>query len=320
MSASAHNAVRLCLLSMLGLLASACDQPSPKCSIARGNFAAKYTLMSGTGECATLVGENIGVDVYYQPVSKKDPQPDLDHTSIALQPESLANVLAGAAGRVEANPDDHPYAFGPFEKSDPTDEFCTVVSPTPARVRLPEIPEQMDMCTDTPPQPAVDVSYSWSNIKIYLTAGAYGTQFGADLTYAKDGCTATYRVTAVYPSVPCGIDTTVAPAAPATEPDSGAKDAGISQGMDASADMDAGEPGSPDDDGSSAPGDEAGDGACPPAEAPAAPQIADDTLCSPNPDLSKNRATGSGINPDFATACDPNLLLCVLKSEPPSLR
>lgn len=324
MSANVRNVVRLSITSLVGLLAvSACDQPAPKCSIARGAFAARYTLVSGTGDCATLVGEQIGVDVDYQPISKKDPQPDLDHTFVALQPASLSDALAAAAGLAEPNAEDHAYAFGPFSQTDPNDDFCVVTAPSTARVRLPEIAEQTGMCTTTPAQPAVDISYTWSNLKVYVTPSAYGTQFSADLTYAKDGCTAQYRVTAVYPAVSCGVDTTAGSPSPATGLDAGATDAGmpqpadagIAQGIDASVDMDAGglETG---EDGASP---TEADGACP-QEEPAGPQTADETLCSPNPDLSKGRAVGSGINPDFSTTCDPHLLLCVLKSEPPSLR
>lgn len=325
MSANVRNAVRLSVVSLSGLLAlSACDQPAAKCSIARGAFAARYTLVSGTGDCATLTGEQIGVDVYYQPISKKDPQPDLDHTFVALQPDSLTGALAATAGLAQPNAEDHPYAFGPFAQTDPNADFCIVTAPSTARVRLPAIPEQMDMCTTTPAQPAVDISYTWSNVKVYVTPSAYGTQFAADLTYVKDGCTAQYHVTAVYPAVSCGVDTTAAPAAPATDPDAGASeagtagatDAGIAQGMDAAVDMDAAGP-ETGEDGSSPTED---DGACPKPDEPAGPQTADETLCSPNPDVSKGRAVGSGINPDFNTVCDPTLLLCVLKSEPPSLR
>jgi hypothetical protein len=48
---------------------------------------------------------------------------------------------------------------------------------------------------------------------------------------------------------------------------------------------------------------------------------ADPTLCSPVEDLSKGRATGSGIDPDFPTTCDPDLLVCVLtKDSIPALK
>jgi len=50
------------------------------------------------------------------------------------------------------------------------------------------------------------------------------------------------------------------------------------------------------------------------------PVPTDPTKCSPDPDNSKGRSTGSGISPDLATRCDENLLLCVLAKEPPSFK
>ena len=50
------------------------------------------------------------------------------------------------------------------------------------------------------------------------------------------------------------------------------------------------------------------------------PEPTDVTKCSPDPDNSKNRPTGSGISPDLATKCDENLHLCVLQREPPSFK
>ena len=50
------------------------------------------------------------------------------------------------------------------------------------------------------------------------------------------------------------------------------------------------------------------------------PTKADPTKCSPEPDLSKNRPTGSGISPDIAWRCDETLLLCVLAKDPPSFK
>lgn len=48
--------------------------------------------------------------------------------------------------------------------------------------------------------------------------------------------------------------------------------------------------------------------------------VLDPTLCSPDPDTSKNRPTGSGIGPDLAIKCDETLQLCVLAKEPPSFK
>ena len=52
----------------------------------------------------------------------------------------------------------------------------------------------------------------------------------------------------------------------------------------------------------------------------APPDPLDYSKCSPEPDPSKNRPTGSGIGPDLSTRCDENLRLCVLAKDPPSFK
>jgi hypothetical protein len=56
------------------------------------------------------------------------------------------------------------------------------------------------------------------------------------------------------------------------------------------------------------------------AEDPMDPDGIDETLCSPFPDNSKGRPTGSGISPDIDYYCHPDLKLCVLKKDPPSFK
>jgi hypothetical protein len=43
--------------------------------------------------------------------------------------------------------------------------------------------------------------------------------------------------------------------------------------------------------------------------------VPDDSKCSSDPDLDAGRVLGSGIGPDLATKCDPDLLTCVLARE-----
>jgi hypothetical protein len=95
----------------------------------------------------------------------------------------------------------------------------------------------------------------------------------------------------------------------------------MSAGEDASADVSVGDAGTPDVDATigeaSAPGIDAA--ACnePPPSMPA-PTV-DLTLCSPYPNLDKNRPLGSGLNPDLfpdGITCDPATLFCVLTREP----
>jgi len=320
MSAKMRSAVALCSAGTLGLLALGCDQPTPKCTVQRGPYAATYTLVgevSGVGDCGSLKGEVLNVAAYGVPTSKSDPQPDPARAVIGVQPQFLTDILGNAAGSmVEPHPEDNGVSTGEFAKTEPgKDDFCVAPTLSTAHVRLQTVPEHTDMCVTTPEQPAVDVSYTFSNVRVYTTTSAYATQLAADLTYTKDGCTANYHVVAVYPAVDCtAVQASTEP--PATGDDAGvAPDAFVPQGMDASSDVDAAQS---EDDAGKVPDDDA---ACPPEETDPGPApVGDESLCLPFADPAMGRATASGLNPDFAIRCDPDLLLCVLSKEPPSLR
>jgi hypothetical protein len=275
------NARSLAYVSLLWL--AACKQPAPKCNVSHGPFWAKYTLVSGEGDCAMLTGEELDVQSYYAPRSTRDPRPDYGNVSMAIAPASVTAALANAAGLAEPAMADTPYALGQFSASTPDAEgFCRVPQLAAARLRLAEVPEHaLDMCTTAAAAPAYDVSYEFSNVRVYYTPAAIGTQFAAELRYRQRDCVATYRVSALYPMISC--------AAPSA---------------------DAGAPGSADADEDASGGDEDAslDAGCPLPPAAAGPSVADDALCQ-----------GAGINPDFAVACDPVAQMCVLTSEPPSL-
>jgi hypothetical protein len=246
----------LALASALG----GCDQPRVTCVTGRGDFAAKYTLVSGNGPCAMMKGDTIGVQSYN---SAQDDHPNLKDVSVALRTASLGVLVQHAEdnGLGDPNMAHVPYAFGRFSASEPgPDDFCTVPTLAPAEQDLPTVPEQPPSADGgspgAPEQPATSIAYSWSNLRVYVTAAATGTQFAGDVTYTRDGCTASYHVVAVYPAVPC-------------------------------------------------------------ADANGKPS---DVFCSPEANPDAGLATGSGINPDFPVACDPDLLMCVLTKEPPALR
>lgn len=280
---------------------AACEQPRPRCSIARGPFAARYVLRASSGSCTPLLGEVLNVQAYTAMRSESDSRPDFDKTSIGIEPASLTAILEQLADRANPAEGDRSYAFGPFAGHEPDrDDYCSVPTLSIARLRLPALPEKVEMCTTYPPEPSVDISYEFSNVRVYTTAGAYGTHFTAELIRRDPDCVAEYQVTAVYPAVECG--------APAPEPDAGSEDdagAGVAPplrdaGMDAGIDATMPPPsdsGAPESD-------------CA-AEEELGPRVADDSLCEAAGDPSQGRAAGSGINPDFAVYCDRDLLICL---------
>ena len=242
-------------------MSGACDQPRTACVTGRGDFAAKYNLVSGTGACAALKGEVIGVQSYN---ANAGDHPDLEKSSMAIRPSSLGELVVRGEGDglVDPNTEHKPFSYGPFTTSEPGDDnFCAAPTLSVTEQNLPVLPAipadpKDPESTETPEQPATSRKYEWSNVHVYVTAAATGTQFAADLTYTEDGCSAKYHVLAVYPAATC-------------------------KGKDGK------------------------------------PEI---KLCGAEADLSVGMETGSGLSPDFAITCDPELFLCVLSKEPPSLR
>ncbi len=71
----------------------------------------------------------------------------------------------------------------------------------------------MEECPSPPEEPfpgapATDIKIEWSNVKVYVTTEAPGTQFVADMKYSEDidgeTCSATYRLIGIWPWVDCG--------------------------------------------------------------------------------------------------------------------
>jgi hypothetical protein len=322
---------------LLAVGLGACDQPRAKCNIARGIFSARYTLVAGTvtggSSCETQLAALAGEELYVQGYSQRKSgtnYPDSDNLRVGIISSTQQGILSRAeCSGVASTAGDTSYAIGGFSSSKPDDnDFCHVPTLTASQVTV----TAQDSCQPDPcqpalaPEPAHDARYEWSNVRVYVTAAANGTQFGADLKYTMDGCSAQYKVVAIYPSVSCaGFPSTVLN--PATGDDAGSNeadpraDAGLG-GMDGAT-----EPAPDAAAGSDASEHVEGDagGFVPPADcdppAPAAPApIADDKLCSPDAPLSPDGPTGSNINPAFMVQCDSQLLRCVLSGDPPSLR
>lgn len=199
------QAHRIWVLASATAALMSCEQPAPRCNVAHGAFWAQYTLVSGEGPCAELTGEQLDVQSYYAPRSATDKRPDYDAVSIAIQPSRITAALANAADLAEPDPEDVLYGIGRLGTSRPDAEgFCRAEKLSAATLRLPAVPAHaIDECTTAPEAPAYDIKYEFSRVRIYYTPAAIGTQLAADLTYTQDDCVARYRVSAVYPMVPC---------------------------------------------------------------------------------------------------------------------
>jgi hypothetical protein len=213
------------LFSTAGSVAftTSCTQPLLNCGSAQGAFAAEYTLTQGdpNSACGQLDGDVLGISTYYQ-AGGMNGTPDYENATVAIRPESLGIMIDYALARevIDPNvidPDVLFYranAIGSFTAGYPNDDtFCMAEDFETSQVSLPAIeeipadPAVPDGGDETQPaQPAIDVTYKWSNARFVVSADAQGTQFEADLEYTQDGCTANYHVVGVYPPVECKTD------------------------------------------------------------------------------------------------------------------
>jgi hypothetical protein len=71
----------------------------------------------------------------------------------------------------------------------PSDQACTAIG--------------TDNICEVPDQPQTDVSYTWSNVRVYVTPSKIGLQTFGNLTVVQDGCTVKYSVSILVPRVLC---------------------------------------------------------------------------------------------------------------------
>jgi hypothetical protein len=209
-------------LGAAGLSLTSCSQPSIECTSARGAFIAKFYPVSGTDFCAQYPGERIGLQTYNPADTTESCEkrgddlvcdgttPDFSSTSLAIQTDTTGFLLYAEAP--DTDPTHQRFALGDFSSTEPDDnDFCSVTAMSPAQqvVQFGQYDEEGNPVLDDEGNqvldPPLDIKYEWSNVNLYVTAAAPGTQLTADLTYTEDGCTATYKVVALYPAVDCGV-------------------------------------------------------------------------------------------------------------------
>lgn len=184
-----------------------CDQQAIKCTSSRGDYFVRYTYVSGAESCRELVGEVVGMSTYS--AFGENGKPDLDRQSVAIQPEGIGNLAAGAlaGGVTDPDPNDKEYSFGAFATAEPINDICTVPKLSVAQQELAEVvadegdPEDPD--DDIAAQPAVLINYEWENVRFYATPQYPGTQFQANVKIGRDGAECVYTALGLNPAVPC---------------------------------------------------------------------------------------------------------------------
>lgn len=205
------------------VLGSCVEQPEVQCFVAlsiSSPFTARLEKVGGDDCPDHPTAMFVGAQTYV--VDPRTPGDGIN--SVALQAQEAGEFVD--RGELEDPPvtpeaGQKPYALGKFTSKHPgSDDICEVPTMSVAEVTMPEIPERVledvdedeDGEPDTlPAQPAVSVRYKWSNFKAYVTAANTGTQWGADLEYTKNGCTAKYKVIAVNAQQYCGNEETGEP-------------------------------------------------------------------------------------------------------------
>jgi hypothetical protein len=198
-------------LTSLALSGASCSQPAIQCVVAHSPFFATYTLVEGTGSCAQLKAEEIGMSTYLQPNATRT-LADYNKRKIAIQSTKLGGYIQEREGLGDLGPDksDVPYGLGDYTNEPNTDNVCfagtTSVPLAAAEIDLPAVPAMDDgMGGMTDPLPAVHLKQTWKNVKVYVTADMPGTQAVGEMVYEDliEGCSATYKFVALAPSVDC---------------------------------------------------------------------------------------------------------------------
>jgi hypothetical protein len=184
-----------------GLFGFACaSEPPVRCTIANGDLAAKFYPVSVTKGCTAAPGDVFGVTAYVP--NPTNPGDGLSTLAIQSQTLGLLRQTGESVDPpvVDSNPNHFAYALGKFDTVLPgPDGVCPVTRLAPAELALGAVSDP-DAGID---QPATDLKYAWSNVRVYVTASSIGVEMTGDLTLTQNGCKGIYHVAGLWPSVPC---------------------------------------------------------------------------------------------------------------------
>jgi hypothetical protein len=204
----------------MGLVRCA-DEPKPGCITSPAPFAVKLIEQSRSADCDATFGPAdfnanplVGLEVYYPRDAKG--QPDYGKGSVALRTAQLQSLIEEYNVANMAT-DGTVLSIGAFTNGQADDSnFCTAPSTTTTHVVLPAIPEvpddlsTPDVDESMPALDPVDITLTWSNVQVYVTAAIDGTQFQATMTdtrptAAGGSCTVTYLALGLSAAVQCAI-------------------------------------------------------------------------------------------------------------------
>jgi hypothetical protein len=180
---SLTSSAKITAIAFSALAAMSCDavQPTPACRVRPSKYAARFDLQGKTsGMCDGKVPTAEIINLNYFRDSK-------DYAEGAPSVGIVSDTIPEAVG--EKTDVGMEYSLGQFSTPRPgDDDMCK--APT-----LSETKVKTDMA---------DLTYKWSNFRVLVTPLSAAIYFGADLEKKDGDCTATYKVSAIYPVVHCG--------------------------------------------------------------------------------------------------------------------
>jgi hypothetical protein len=194
------------VMGLVGASLANCDtQPKPYCETTSVTYATrlieKSRVESQTGACMGLGPASFNADpeVSFETYFPKDDKgnPNYSKVTLAVMTTEIANL---ASGGMNLATDGTTISQGDFTTAQSDDNgFCT--APTLSLTHLKLAASAMS--------PAVDISLTWSNVQVVVTAATIGTQVQADLVdkrvTAAGTCTITYKAVALAPAIPCSV-------------------------------------------------------------------------------------------------------------------
>jgi hypothetical protein len=172
-------------------------------------FWAKYTLIEGSGSCASYEGDFIDAQRYLAPGATS--------ATVAVATGRMTTATRTLVNdelpRFALNEDAGAYtkesAIGTFTSLTPVGGVCELASFVASDQDLPPVSYEVPLSdggTRTETEPGIHIKEEWADFKIINNARFTSTVVSATLTVTEDECTAKYQVDALHPVVACTLD------------------------------------------------------------------------------------------------------------------
>ena len=179
-------------------------QPKPQCKAQPADYSARYELVGEkVCDCEPPSGEILHLQYYV--ANRNDPN---GKPSVGIEPSSVSDAVAlGEEAEVEVKTDKE-YSFGKFSSiQPPASDICSADELNETNIDVAEVPADPAAESAAPGGHAArEARLQVEQVKVLVTPLANAIYFGADLVRTDGECSATYKVSAVFPVIHCGDD------------------------------------------------------------------------------------------------------------------